>query len=120
MTNGIWRNQMELVTLELTRNLTTGPSRGCSQPAMRSSSLTVECQKVGTLIKVVHRSYDLSKMFPLCSPGKAGSLGVQDLSEIPVEREGKGSLKEGATRGLGDQGRGELLEDRVEVSPSKA
>ena len=52
--------------------------------------------EVGTRIERVHRTYNMCRMLPLSSPGEAGSPGVEDLVERPVEGEGEGALKEGS------------------------
>ena len=49
-------------------------------------------------------------MLPLSSQGEAGSPGVEDLVESPVEGKGEGAVEEGAAAMPGDQDRGELLE----------
>ena len=73
---------------------------------------------MGARIKCVHCSHNLGRMLPLSSPSEAGAPSVEDLVEGAVNGEGKGALEKGASAWHGDQYRGELLQQSLEVASS--
>ena len=59
-------------------------------------------------------------MFPLSSPGEAGSPSIEDLVESAVEGQGKGALEKGAAAGPSNQDRSELLKKGLEMAAAES
>ena len=57
---------------------------------------------------------------PLGSPGQSGTPSVEDLVEGTNDGEGEGALEEHASTRPGDQGRGELLQESLEVATTQS
>ena len=57
---------------------------------------------------------------PLGSQGQSGTPSVEDLVEGTIDGEGEGALEEHASTRHGDQGRGEFLQESLEVAPAQS